>query len=115
MGRKEQAKGRRAELELCRVLNDLGFTSVRPGVAVSFGVEPDVLGLDGFHVEIKRRERIEISAWMRQAEQDSQRFKNGAPVVMFRRNREPWRVCMNLSDWLTLYKSYNEGSIEDGT
>lgn len=30
----------------------------------------------------------------------------GLPAVFHRRNREPWRVTMELPDWLELYRSY---------
>lgn len=103
LGKSSQAKGRAAELEVCRILNDGGINA-RPGIPMSYGVEPDVCGVDNCHVEVKRHERIEIGAWMAQAERDARRFQDGAPVVMFRRNRESWRVCMNLSDWIIMYQ-----------
>lgn len=106
MGRSQQRKGRRAELELCRVLNDLGFTSVRPGEAVSFGSEPDVLGLEGVHVEVKRREGVDLNAALRQAAEDATYF-GGIPAVFHRGNRQNWRVTMGLTDWLKLYQVYN--------
>lgn len=102
MGRTSQRKGRAAELELCRLLNEHGIPAT-PGTAVSYGSTPDVCGVTGVHVEVKRHERVEIGAWMAQAERDAERFKDGAPAVFFRRSREPWYVTMRLSDWLALY------------
>lgn len=102
MGRSSQRKGRAAELELCRILNDHGIPA-RPGTALNYGTEPDICGVDGFHVEVKRHERVEIGAWMAQAKQDAAKF-GGFPCVMHRRSREEWRVTMPLSAWLALYQ-----------
>lgn len=103
MGHTSQRKGRAGELELCRRLKEYGF-DVQPGEAVSFGSTPDIVGLPGIHVEVKRHERIEIGAWMEQAERDAGRFGDGWPCVFFRRSREGWRVCMPLEAWIALYK-----------
>ena len=102
MGAAQQRKGRAAELELCRILNENGIPAT-PGAALNYGTEPDISGVEGFHVECKRHERIEIGAWMQQAERDAARF-GGMPCVMHRRNREPWRVTMTLDAWIALYK-----------
>lgn len=102
MSKASQAKGRRAELELCRLLNESGIPA-RPGAALNYGTEPDIQGVEGFHCEVKRHERIEIGTWMKQAARDAARFQDGAPAVFFRRSREPWMVCMKLTDWMDLY------------
>ncbi len=109
-GRSSQTKGRRAEQEVSRLLQAQGF-EVRPGAPLSFGRKPDIIGLPGVHIEIKRHERLEISTWMKQAAEDAERFGDGLPAVIFRCNRTPWRVVMELEDWLKLYKGYadNDG------
>ena len=104
-GKRSQAKGRRAELELARLLQAQGF-DVRPGDPLNFGEVPDLSGLCGVHCEVKRCEQLRLSEWLAQAERDAQRFQDGAPAVFFRRSREPWAVVMKLDDWLTLYRSY---------
>lgn len=104
-GKKSQAKGRRAELELARLLQGYGY-DVEPGRALNYGTEPDLTGLPGVHIECKRSEQLRLSEWLAQAERDAQRFQDGAPAVFFRRSREPWMVCMKLTDWLELYRSY---------
>lgn len=101
MSKSQQKKGRAAELELCRILNENGIPA-EPGAALNYGSEPDIKGVNGFHIECKRHERIEIGAWMAQAERDAQRF-GGFPCVMHRRNREEWRVTMPLTAWIELY------------
>lgn len=106
MGRASQQKGRRAEIELATILNRHGYDT-RPGVPCSFGSEPDLVGLPGIHAELKRREAVDISAALRQAQEDAEYF-GGVPVLFCRGNREAWRVVMGLEDWLQLYRAYAE-------
>lgn len=103
MGAKSQKKGRRAEIELAHILQDYGY-DVEPGRALSYGEVPDLSGLPGVHIECKRVETLRLSEWMAQAERDAQRFQDGAPTLFYRRSHEPWRVVMNLSDWIQLYE-----------
>lgn len=44
MGSKSQRKGRAGELELARLLQGYGY-DVQPGMAVSYGATPDLVGL----------------------------------------------------------------------
>lgn len=102
-GRSSQRKGRVGELELA---NLLGAT---PGRPASYGATPDIMELPGIHVECKRCEKTHISAWMAQAVVDAEKFKDGAPTVFHRRNREGWLVTMKLDDWKKLYDSWKGG------
>ncbi len=102
MGGKSQRKGRGGELELSRILAKHGY-DVHLGRAMSYGAEPDLTGLPGVHIECKRVERLDLTAALEQAARDSERFQDGLPAVFHRRNREGWRVTMNLRDWLELY------------
>lgn len=105
MGRASQQKGRRSEIELSNILNQHGYNT-RPGKPLSFGGEPDVVGLEGIHCELKRRENPDLSAALRQASEDAAYFGDGLPAVFFRGNRQKWRVVMALDDWLTMYRRY---------
>jgi Holliday junction resolvase len=105
MGKTSQRKGRGGELELARVLQAYGFPDVQPGEALNYGSEPDLVGLPGVHIECKRSEKLHISEWMLQAERDSERFGDGAPVVFHRRNREKWHVTLRLEDFMALYNT----------
>ncbi len=105
MGANSQRKGRAAELELSRILQNHGYP-VEAGRARSYGDVPDLTGLPGVHIECKRTEALRLSEWMAQAERDAQRFRDGFPAVFHRRSREGWRVTMDLLDWLELYRSY---------
>lgn len=104
MGKSSQAKGRRAEIELSGILQGYGY-DVQPGKAVSYGETPDVTGLPGIHIEVKRREGVDLSAALKQATADAERFGDGLPAVFHRGNREKWRVTMALPDWMAMYQS----------
>ena len=106
MSKTSQRKGREAEIELSRLLNENGIPAV-PGKALNYGTEPDLTGIDGIHAEVKRQERIDIGSWMHQAERDSERF-GGWPCVFHRRNREQWHVTMHLTTWIALYMAWKE-------
>lgn len=102
MGKPSQAKGRRAELELAKIFQAHGY-DVKPGEPVGFGAEPDLMGLENVHIEVKRCEVLRLSDWLDQARRDADRFHDGLPTVIHRRNRSPWLVTMELQDWIQLY------------
>ena len=101
-GKSSQRKGRAAEIELSRILQGYGY-NVQPGRAASYGTTPDISGLPGVHVEVKRCEQLRPYDWLEQAQRDAVWFSDGLPAVSFRRNRFPWLVMMKLEDWLALY------------
>lgn len=106
MGRSQQRKGADGERELARVLAEYGYDLQRGG-SLSFGEVPDLVGLPGVHIEVKRVERLNVSQAMGQAIRDSERFHDGVPTLFHRRNREPWLVTMRLEDWMGIYKPTN--------
>jgi len=101
-GKASQRKGADGERELAAVLREYGY-EIKRGGSMSFGEVPDLVGLPGVHIEVKRCEQVRLSEWMQQAERDSQHFKDGLPAVFHRRSREGWRVTMNLADFMRLY------------
>ena len=103
MGKTSQVKGRAGEQELARLLRSHGYEIERGG-CLSFGERPDLMGLPGIHVEVKRTERLNLDAAMAQSVRDAARFGDGAPAVFHRRNRQPWMVTMLLEDWMGLYE-----------
>ena len=116
MGRSSQAKGRLGERELSALLNEKGY-STRPGAPVSFGGEPDVLGLPGVHIEVKRRECADIPAALRKAAQDAEYFSGGEdiPVVFTRGNGQHWRAVMDLEAFLRFYRHTDFLPPKEGT
>jgi Holliday junction resolvase len=111
--RASQRKGRGGELELARVFQEYGY-DVQPGRAQSYGEVPDLIGLPGVHIEVKRVERLNVPEAMKQAVRDAEKFHDGAPTLFHRRNREPWLVTMRLSDWLEMYQKvpHKKGTAE---
>lgn len=101
MGRGQQRKGADGERELAAILKDHGYQCTRGG-SLTYGLAPDLEGLPGIHIEVKRVEHLNVSTAMKQAQRDSEHF-GGMPAVFHRKNREPWLVTMPLSDWLELY------------
>lgn len=102
MGKKSRDKGAGAERELSRILNETYGFKTRRGDC--FRYEPDVIGLDDIHVEVKRNEQISLTSWLRQAEKASKRFGT-LPAVFHRRNREPWFVSMLQENFEGLHPS----------
>ena len=97
-------KGADGERELAVILEAEGFRMERGGTE-SYGTAPDLSGLPGIHIEVKRVEKLNIFEAMAQAIRDAARFRDGYPAVFHRRNRKPWLVTMLLSDWLRMYRA----------
>lgn len=91
------------ELELSRILQSHGYP-VDAGRAQSYGEVPDLSGLPGVHIEVKRVERLNVPEAMNQAIRDSDKFNDGTPVLFHRRSRSPWLVTMLMEDWMVLYE-----------
>ena len=89
---------------MASLLSAAGYECQRGG-SLTFGEIPDVLGLPGIHVEVKRVEKLNVGEAMEQAIRDSDRMLDGMPALFHRRNRKPWLVTMRLEDWLKLYGS----------
>lgn len=105
MGKSSQRKGADGERELANILKEYGF-GVRRGQV--FNHESDMVGLEGIHPEVKRVEKLNVSAAMRQAVTEAQIRKDGTPTVFHRRNYEDWLVTMRLEDWIELYRKWKQ-------
>ena len=101
-GKSSQRKGADGERELAALLREYGYPVERGG-SLSFGEVPDLTGLPGVHIEVKRVERLNVPKAMKQAVRDAEKFHDGAPTLFHRRSREPWLVTMRLHDWIALY------------
>jgi Holliday junction resolvase len=95
-------KGAVAEREIVTLLKDKGLKAQRtaPLQAAQGSSDPDVIGLPGVHLEVKRCERVEIDRWCAQAELAAK--PTDIPAVTWRRTRQEWRVAMPLEDFLDL-------------
>ena len=108
MGAASQRKGASGERELAAVLTGYGY-EIKRGGSLSFGEVPDLVGLPGVHIEVKRVERLNVPEAMQQAVNDSQRFQDGIPALFHRRNRQPWLVTVRLEDFMQLYCEKERG------
>lgn len=104
-------KGRRGEVELSKTLNEYGYNTERMSQFCGKTGVPDVQGLKGVHIECKRVERLIIEKAMNQSRSDAR--ENEIPVVMHRKNRQPWLVTMDLDTWLEMYKEWNKCQQEE--
>lgn len=100
-------KGKRGELEAAKVLREaLGHETRRGQQYSGASGDADVVGLPGVHLEIKRVEKLNIVEAMKQAVRDAR--DGELPVVMHRRNREPWLITMPLWAFVILYKAWEK-------
>lgn len=95
-------KGADGERELANLLKTYGFDTRRGQQYHGGGDSPDVVGLPGVHIECKRVEKLNIEAAMAQSRRDAEGTKD-VPVVMHRRNREKWKVTMDLDEFMNMY------------
>lgn len=92
-------KGAVGEREIAKYLREHGFIEARRGQQFKGGADsPDVVGLTGFHVEVKRVERLDLNAAMDQSIRDS--APDEKPIVVHRRNNDYWKVTMRLDDFM---------------
>lgn len=108
MGKTSQRKGAAGERELAAVLQAHGHDVIRGG-SLSFGDVPDLMGLPGIHIEVKRTERLNLRAAMEQAVRDADFFGDGSPAVFHRANWQLWMVTMLLADWIRMYQGGGDG------
>jgi len=66
---------------------------------------PDIVGFDGFHVEVKRTERLSLYSAMDQSEADA---GESVPGVLHRRNHKPWLLVLRAVDFPRLVRAYLE-------
>lgn len=91
-------KGAQGEREVARILRKRGYDAHRGQQFKGGPDSPDVTGLDGFHVEVKRTERFNLYDALAQSRRDS--AKGETPIVVHRRNGMPWVVVMEFEDFL---------------
>ena len=106
-GKKSQRKGAAGERELAAILQKYGYDCTRGG-SLTFGEVPDLSGLPGIHIEVKRVEKLNVMEAMEQSIRDSERMQDGVLALFHRWNRKPWLVTMRLEDWLNLYRTKSE-------
>lgn len=102
-----KSKGAEGERELAKILREHGFETRRGQQYCGANGDADVVGLPYMHIECKRVEKLNLSDAMYQARCDAK--GEAFPAVFHRKNRESWKVTMDLEDWILLYKEYFSG------
>lgn len=91
-------KGLRAENEVAAMLSSVfGIPCRRASRMYLPGFEaPDVIGLPGIHVEVKRVEHLNLTAAIRQSQQDA--APDEVAIVIHRPRRAAWLLIVALTD-----------------
>lgn len=106
-------KGAVGEREVAHILQEHGYDARRTAqYCGNTGDAADVVGLDGFHIEVKRCETTKIWDWIHQAIMDCKGSKT--PLVVFRKSREDWQVCLSLDSFLELLKNRKNRTVFGG-
>ena len=103
MGKPSRDKGKRGEREVASLLRSYGYDAHR-GVQYHGGKDsPDVVGLPGIHIEVKRTEAFRLWDALSQAKGDA---GDKMPIVVHRKNDCEWVVVQPLKDWIELYREW---------
>lgn len=95
MGIKSRRKGARGELEFINLLKDyLGDDTIRRNLEQTRDGGQDVLGVEGWAIEVKRAAKPNLAAWWAQAVEQAK--DKGEPALAYRLDRKPWRVVVPL-------------------
>jgi hypothetical protein len=105
MGKLSRDKGKVGEREVAALLREYGFEGKR-GVQYQGGKDSaDVTGLPGFHIEVKRTEKLNLEAAMAQARADC---GGNIPVVFHRKSKNDWVVIMDAPSFLKKVIDYDK-------
>ena len=104
MSKTSRQKGQRGEREVCKLLAEILGGEYKRNLMQTQEGGYDVLGLDGFAIEVKYQEKLQIEKWWKQTVEQAEkpnRLQGEIPVLFFRRSREKWRVVVP-------YKEFDE-------
>lgn len=104
-GRRSRNKGTAGEQEVARILREAGIEVDRVPNSGGLKVKGDLTGLEGFHVEVKRKERLDLWKCLEQARTEAP--EGDTPLLVFRRNRSEWQACLPLADLIELLRELN--------
>lgn len=95
-------KGASAEREVASIFREVGYQDAKRGQQFC-GLEgaADVVGVPGLHIEVKRRERLNIHDALTKCHGEA--LCGDMPIVIHRRNGEQWIASVSLADFLRLW------------
>lgn len=108
IGKRSKMKGKRGEREVANILKAHGHNARRTAqYCGSTGDASDVIGLDGYHIEVKNVERLNLWKAIEQSRHDAMEAgKNEVPVVVFKRSREKWQICLPFEEFLKILENH---------
>ncbi len=95
-----RTKGKVGELEFAQFLKDRGIIARRGQQFKGGSDSPDVVGLPGFHIEVKRTESGNPYNWMHQACTDAN--PSHVPIVAHRKNNKNWVIILDARDFINM-------------
>ena len=101
-----RTKGANGEREFARKLQEYGYDARRGQQYKGGSDSPDVVGLDGVHIEVKRVEHLRLYDAMAQSIRDA---GEELPIVAHRKNGERWLVTVTFPDFMKLYEGWKNG------
>ena len=107
MGKTERDKGGRGQREAMALIVGFGGVVHRGAQGGANDADPDLrveFGRWKLAVEVKRRERLNLGAWWRQAVGYAAGGEDVAPVVMWRRSREEWMAAVRAETLMGLLR-----------
>lgn len=108
-----RSKGARGELEIAHILQEYGYNARRGQQYCGANGDADVEGLPGVHIEVKRREQLNLYDAMQQATRDTR--PGEIPSVWHRKNNKRWLVTVALEDFMRLYEGRKDEPTEKDT
>ena len=105
-------KGKRGELELAHFLEQWGYEMRRGQQYSGSNGDADVVGIDGLHIECKRTNNLRLFDAMEQSKNDARLGE--IPVVMHRRDRGEWLCTLRLTNFMELWKAWEDFTYEQG-
>lgn len=106
MGMKSKTKGKIGEREVAALLREFGFEGKRGQQFRGGAGSPDVEGLPGFHIEVKRCEAFQLYPALEQAEDDADLADT--PVVFHRPNGRAWVAVLDARLFLKVVRHYRQ-------
>lgn len=111
MGMKSRRKGCNAERAVAEILRALDFPAARRGRQYSGSPEsPDVVGIDGAHLEIKHRQAGNVAKWLDECADDA--GPELVPMLVHRSDRTTWKLTLYLGDIWRLYELLHAAQVQ---
>ena len=104
MGKASREKGKRGELEVAHIMQSYGYDAKRGQQYCGMQGDADVVGVPGLHLEIKRVKTLRLDDAMEQSIRDAR--EGEIPVVIHRKDKQPWRVTLSLEDFMKFYTAW---------